>query len=113
MPSFSCISGIMQSEFAHQLDQADGVGDGAPVLSDHSAYATWARIFSADFERLCKRSAKGKRGVLDPYGATNPAEFFAVATETFFEKPQQLHARHPELYAQLQAYYQINPLVWL
>jgi Mlc titration factor MtfA (ptsG expression regulator) len=99
-------------EFAHQLDQEDGVGDGAPILEARSAYVTWGRVFSADFERLCKRSAKGKRDVIDRYGATNPAEFFAVATETFFEKPRQLNAKHPELYDQLQSYYNVNPLNW-
>ena len=49
---------------------------------------------------------------MDRYGATNPAEFFAVATETFFEKPRQLKSRHPELYEELQSYYHVDPLQW-
>jgi Mlc titration factor MtfA (ptsG expression regulator) len=99
-------------EFAHQLDQEDGRADGAPILETRAAYATWARVFSADFKSLCDKTEHGKRDVIDRYGATNPAEFFAVATETFFEKPGQLKAVHAELYDALHAYYKINPLEW-
>jgi Mlc titration factor MtfA (ptsG expression regulator) len=99
-------------EFAHQLDQEDGRSDGAPILENRAAYATWARVFSADFKTLCDKTEDGKRDVIDRYGATNPAEFFAVATETFFEKPRQLKAVHSELYDVLQAYYKIDPLEW-
>ncbi len=100
-------------EFAHQLDQADGASDGAPVLRDRSAYVSWARVLSADYETLRKKTKRGKCDVMDRYGATNPAEFFAVATETFFEKPRQLETKHPELFAELQAYYHVNPLAWV
>ncbi len=98
--------------FAHQLDQQDGVADGVPILESRSAYGAWARIFSADFAKLCSETARGKRDVIDCYGATNPAEFFAVATETFFEKPHQLKAKHPELYEELHSYYKVDPLEW-
>ena len=50
---------------------------------------------------------------MNPYGATNPAEFFAVATETFFEKPQQMASRHRDLYNQLKRYYKLNPIEWI
>ena len=99
-------------EFAHQLDQADGVSDGAPILEGRSAYVSWARVLSADYAKLRKITKRGKRDVLDRYGATNPAEFFAVSTETFFEKPKQLQSKHPELYEELRAYYKVNPLDW-
>ena len=99
-------------EFAHQLDQASGAGDGAPILSERSAYRSWARVLRRDFEKLQAKAKRGKRDVMDRYGATNPAEFFAVATETFFEKPRQLHKKHPELFEELKLYYRTDPLVW-
>lgn len=100
-------------EFAHQLDQEDGAADGAPILSERSAYATWARVCKREFDALVARSSKEKKSTMDRYGATNPAEFFAVATETFFEKPRQMKARHPELFEELQSYYRVDPCQWL
>lgn len=99
-------------EFAHQLDQEDGRGDGVPILEQESQYTTWAEVLSPEFEKLRKRASKGKPTVLDSYGATNPAEFFAVATETFFEKPVSLKQKHPALYHELSAYYQLDPVSW-
>ncbi len=99
-------------EFAHQLDQEDGAGDGAPVLSKATCYATWAQVLSREYERLCIRVDKGKKTVMDSYGATNPAEFFAVASETFFEKPLQLRRKHPELFDELHKFYQVDPSEW-
>ncbi|MCF7847488.1 MAG: zinc-dependent peptidase [Kiritimatiellales bacterium] len=100
-------------EFAHQLDQADGAADGAPILPERSAYSAWARVFSKEYEQLCAKTSKGKKSTMDRYGATNPAEFFAVATETFFEKPQQLKEKHPELYKELRYYYRVDPIEWV
>ncbi len=99
-------------EFAHQLDQEHGVANGVPLLERESRYTTWAKVLSAEFERHQKRINKGKRTVIDGYGATNPAEFFAVTTETFFEKPHQLKSKHPELYAELKKYYHLDPAEW-
>lgn len=99
-------------EFAHQLDQEDGSGDGAPILDEGSSYVPWARVLSQEYERLRKQVGRGKKSVMDAYGATNPAEFFAVASETFFEKPQQMQRKHPELFDELQNFYQVNPLQW-
>jgi MtfA peptidase len=95
-------------EFAHQLDTQDGSADGAPVLPAE-LYAPWARILGAAFEELERDVAANRRTVLDAYGATDPAEFFAVATETFFERPRQLRHEHPELYAILSGFYQQDP----
>lgn len=100
-------------EFAHQLDQEDGAADGAPILSARSAYVDWARIFQQEYSTLVEKTRRGKKSILDQYGATNPAEFFAVATETFFEKPQQLKTRHPALYEELQDYYNVDPVSWI
>ncbi|MDE0839545.1 MAG: zinc-dependent peptidase [Kiritimatiellae bacterium] len=103
---------VTMHEFAHQLDQEDGAADGAPVLERRSAYSTWAKVFSREFQRLQGRARKGRRSVFDNYGATNPAEFFAVATETFYEKPRQLQKKHPELYEELRGYYCVDPVEW-
>lgn len=99
-------------EFSHQLDQADGAGDGAPTLKSNGAYHSWAGAFKSAFDHFQKRVESGKKTVLDDYGAENPAEFFAVATETFYEKPEQLKKRYPELYAQLVSYYGVDPETW-
>ena len=99
-------------EFSHQLDQADNAGDGVPLLETRGCYKEWATIMKPEFEQLIKRTNQNKPSVIDSYGATNPAEFFAVATETFYEKPQQLQEKHPELYGLLTKYYGVNPLDW-
>jgi len=100
-------------EFAHQLDQEDGASDGTPILAGRSSYTAWARVLSREYERLRKRVDKGKKSVLDAYGASDPAEFFAVASEAFFEKPRQLHSKHPELYDELRKFYQVDPREWV
>ena len=103
---------LVLHEFAHQLDQEDGVGDGIPILDQQSKYYAWAQVLSDEYHRLVERTSKGKKDVLQAYGATNPAEFFAVATEAFFEKPVQLHKKHPELYDQLRDFFHLDPLTW-
>jgi Mlc titration factor MtfA (ptsG expression regulator) len=104
---------VVLHEFAHQLDQEDGVPDGTPMLEKRSRYISWARILSNEFRLLQKRASQGTNTVIDHYGANDPAEFFAVATEAFFEKPLQLKLKHPELYEQLKIYYQLDPATWL
>jgi len=103
---------VVFHEFAHQLDQEDGAADGAPILAEFSAYASWARVLGEEYERLIRKKKKHRKTVMNKYGATNPAEFFAVAGETFFEKPRQLEKRHPELYAELKSYYATDPITW-
>jgi len=100
---------VVLHEFAHQLDQESGMGDGAPVLPRRSMYVAWARVLGHDFDQLVRDTAHHHLTLIDRYGATNPAEFFAVATETFFEKPRQLQSKHPELYLQLQQFYSQDP----
>ena len=104
-------SNVVLHEFAHQLDSEDGFGDGEPVLPG-SAVRTWGRVLSEEYQRLRADVAAERDSVLDGYGATNKAEFFAVATETFFEKPVQLERDHPELYAQLRQFYGQDPARW-
>ena len=83
--------------------------DGAPLLDQRSQYVTWARVLNAEYERLKRESWMGRPTVLDEYGTTDPAEFFAVATECFFEKPRALEKRHPKLYSELQSFYRQDP----
>lgn len=104
---------VTMHEFAHQLDQEDGRSDGAPLLEMRSAYSAWSRVFSKEYKRLQRKTSKGQKSTMDKYGATNAAEFFAVATETFFEKPAQLKKNHPDLYHELHGFYKVNPLAWL
>ena len=96
-------------EFAHQLDLLDNAMNGAPILSERSMYPDWARVLGAEFEALCKAVAEGLPTVINPYGATNPAEFFAVVTELFFEKPIDLKTAHPALYEEFRQYYGQDP----
>jgi MtfA peptidase len=96
-------------EFAHQLDQEDGDADGAPILEERTRYAQWARVMGGEFDRLCRDADCDRKTVLDHYGAKNPAEFFAVATECFFEKPEKLRHKHPELYEELKGFYRLDP----
>jgi Mlc titration factor MtfA (ptsG expression regulator) len=100
-------------EFAHQLDQEDGSSDGAPILDGSTSYTAWARVLSREYERLRERVDKGKKSVIDAYGASHPAEFFAVASEAFFEKPRQLRSKHPELYDELRKFYRVDPQEWV
>jgi Mlc titration factor MtfA (ptsG expression regulator) len=92
-------------EFAHQLDTAEGDADGIPLVGNHHRYQAWTTVLEASFARFNRELQKGREGAIDSYGATNPAEFFAVATESFFERPDSLKREYPELYDQLKQYY--------
>ena len=100
---------VVFHEFAHQIDHDGGESHGSPVMENRSMYLAWARILGNEYAKLSKDTEHGCRTVMDRYGATNPAEFFAVATECFFEKPIQLKRKHPELYEEFMLYYQQDP----
>lgn len=100
---------VILHEFAHELDYQDRSFDGTPLLSTRAAYSAWARTMQSEFEALQTAVAKGQRTVIDEYGATNPAEFFAVLTEHFFERPDELRERHPSLYGLLREFYGQDP----
>jgi len=102
---------VILHEFAHQLDGESGYSNGAPVLRNNS-YQTWAKVFSHEFATLNKTKDRPFKAAMNYYGATSPAEFFAVATETFFEKPEQMHRKHPELFMELKTYYCVDPRQW-
>ena len=96
---------VVYHEFAHQLDgQATGM-DGAPALGSSPRYTAWARVLGSEFESLRETLEAGGASDIRAYGATNPAEFFAVITEAYFERPERLRARHPALFEQLRAFY--------
>lgn len=108
---------VVMHEFAHQLDQADGIGDGAPILEqsadfEDNDYDDWSRVLGENYQQMLDDIFDRRRPVLDPYGATNSAEFFAVATETFFEEPERLQREAGELYAALQKFYGTDPAAW-
>ncbi|WP_084275145.1 zinc-dependent peptidase [Nitratiruptor tergarcus] len=98
-------------EFAHQLDMEDGEADGTPPLP-LQLYPRWSSIMSKEFAKLQELYKKHKKGFLDYYATTNAAEFFAVATEAFFEKSERLQKEEPELYAILKEYYNLDPASW-
>ena len=99
-------------EFAHQLDQEKGSANGAPILGKGQDYESWSRVFNEAFSRLQRQAQIGEPSLFDYYGATNPAEFFAVASEVFFEQAVSLSQAYPELYRQLAGYYRVDPLLW-
>jgi Mlc titration factor MtfA (ptsG expression regulator) len=96
---------VVLHEFAHQLDFLDGWADGTPPLKGRAQYQTWHEVMTAEYEGLVRASELGRATLLDQYGTESPSEFFAVATECFFEKPVALRRRHPALYEVLRDYY--------
>ena len=100
---------VVLHEFAHQLDSESGGVEGLPDLPRGSLVSAWARVLGREYRELAEEIRRRHATLLDPYGATNPAEFFAVATETFFERPLALRRRHPELYEQLKLFYRQDP----
>jgi MtfA peptidase len=109
---FSSGRNVVFHEFAHQLDFESGSAPGAPILPKGAKYSDWSRILGGEYESLIDSLEHGKPSLLDKYGALNPAEFFAVVTEAFFLKPNDLAARHPELYSQLKLYYHQDPIFY-
>jgi Mlc titration factor MtfA (ptsG expression regulator) len=104
---------LVLHEFAHQLDQEESGAEGLPVLKGRAQYVAWARILGEEYERLRSGVERDQPDILDEYGATNPAEFFAVATETFFDSPLDMKRSHPALYAELRDYYKLDPAEWI
>lgn len=103
---------VVLHEFAHQLDFEDRNADGTPAFDTRNEYLSWARVMSAEFEALRHADDTGASTLLDKYGATNPAEFFAVITEAFFERPRALRSKHPEMFSELQSFYRQDPTTY-
>jgi Mlc titration factor MtfA (ptsG expression regulator) len=103
---------VVIHEFAHQLDQQNGQANGAPFFVGRAKRARWARVLGDEFARLQDAARDGLPTLLSYYGATNPAEFFAVSSEVFFEQPARMAGEHPELYRELNRFYRVDPMSW-
>jgi Mlc titration factor MtfA (ptsG expression regulator) len=99
-------------EFAHCLDGLDGEMGGSLNFGDSATTQRWHEVCNSEFEALSRAAEHGQNTLLDHYGATNHAEFFAVASETFFEKPRQLKDEHPDLFDLLVKYFRLDPINW-
>jgi MtfA peptidase len=104
---------VVLHEFAHQIDISGGQGDSSPVLQKAASFEEWVATLQENFEQLRADVIANRPTVLDDYGATGPAEFFAVATECFFGNPHQLKQCHPRLYEELKEFYQQDPVISL
>lgn len=100
---------VVIHEFAHMVDMADGEADGVPPLPSRRARQAWLKVFDREFGRFCEAVDAGRQTFLDPYAAEHEAEFFAVASEAFFESPNALKAEYPELYALFSPFYRQDP----
>src|SRR5262245_20037331 len=100
---------VVFHEFAHQLDMLDRSIDGTPPLGNREQYARWRDVMSAEFDKLVAASDRGQATLLDQYGATDPAEFFAVSTECFFEIPLEMQRQHTQLYNLMRDYFRQDP----
>ena len=103
---------VVIHEFAHQLDQEDGHSNGAPLLASSKDYAQWSSIMAQEYTSLQYQANHQEFSIFNYYGATNPAEFFAVVTETFFEKPLEFSQQHPRLYQQMSHFFKLDPVNW-
>jgi hypothetical protein len=103
---------LILHEFAHTLDGIDGEMGGNVIFEDQATMQRWAEVSQREFQALQNAAKLSQRTLLDHYGATNLAEFFAVASETFFELPQKLQSHHTELFELLMTYYRVDPRCW-
>ena len=100
---------VVIHEFAHKLDMMAGDADGVPPLPSREARERWIAVLDAEFERFCHAVDAGEEIFLDPYAAESEAEFFAVASEAFFESPNALRRGYPKLYDLFMGFYRQDP----
>ncbi len=103
---------VVIHEFAHKLDEENQLMDGLPILKERADYAKWAEVLSREYEEFLDRVRRHRNKVIDSYGALSPVEFFAVISETFFEKPKLMKQKLPELYTQLSRYFGVDTADW-
>ncbi len=101
---------VVIHEFAHKLDMLNGEADGMPVLHSGISESEWAETFLTAYDDFCARVDHDEETSIDPYASDDPAEFFAVLSESFFERPDLVHHEYPALYQLLQRYYRQDPL---
>jgi len=100
-------------EFAHKLDMQNGTANGYPPLHTDMDSSAWVEAFSSGYEDFQHKCDSGKATDIDCYAASSPAEYFAVLSEVFFERPDILQQHYAEIYDQLRRYYRQDPLVRL
>jgi MtfA peptidase len=100
---------VVYHEFAHKLDMLDNAADGTPPLRDRVEYRDWVTVCSREYLRLKRDAETGRKSFLSAYGAVSEAEFFAVATEQFFDRPLRMKEQAPDLYRVLREYYRQDP----
>jgi Mlc titration factor MtfA (ptsG expression regulator) len=103
---------VVVHELTHHLDGIDGEISGHPIFGGRAAQRRWEQVLATGYERLVEEVNAGNETLLDPYAATNRAEFLAVACETFFELPRDLRAEHPDLYECLAGLFNADPASW-
>ena len=103
---------VVLHEFAHQLDFEDLAADGVPNLRSRGDRVSWFKVMKMEFAALRAADETGISTLLDTYGASNPAEFFAVATEAFFERPRALRQQHPKLYGEMERFFRQDPALY-
>jgi len=96
---------VVFHEFAHKLDMLTGSANGTPPMDDADQEQRWVAVCTDAYERV----VEGRSKVLRSYAGVNPAEFFAVATEVFFDTPRQLAHHEPALYDELAGWYRQDP----
>jgi Mlc titration factor MtfA (ptsG expression regulator) len=99
---------VVLHEFAHYLDHSVG----GSLTAHSNTTSTWHEVLDIEYQALRDDLSRGATTLIDPYGAEDPAEFFAVATETFFELPHALCQHHPALYSLLRTFYALDPATW-
>lgn len=103
-------SNVILHEFAHKLDLLNGAANGMPSLHAGMSRPVWTEALSAAYTDLCGQLDSGHDTAVDPYASEDPAEFFAVLTEHFFERPQLVHESYPAVYGQFKLFYRQDPL---
>jgi MtfA peptidase len=103
---------VVLHEFAHKLDEENNGTNGQPILHTAGHYKEWAEVLGREYRSFADRVSRRKNKVIDEYGLTSPAEFFAVATESFFEKSVAMQETLPDLYEQLEKFYSVDPASW-
>jgi Mlc titration factor MtfA (ptsG expression regulator) len=101
---------VVIHEMAHKLDMLNGDANGFPPLHRRMDHRAWWQAFSSEWDRLKEEQRNGAELPIDPYALESPAEFFAVASEQFFEEPATLRQHLPEVYRQLTQFYRQHPL---
>lgn len=103
---------VVLHEFAHKLDEEHPDVEGLPALASAAHYREWAEVMTRAWESLEETIAAHEHPAIDDYALTSPAEFFAVATESFFEQPDAMRKQFPEVYEQLRKYFRVDPATW-